>query len=310
MPDTVCIACGDRFGPARLDEKKRSLRTCAACGTGETYPKPDAAALEAQYSEAYYGPNNVKFVAIVEAIVAGMTRIRAARINALMRSRGRVLEIGCGRGLLLHQLAQLGHECYGIERSELAARRAGQIEGLHVYTQPLEECHFSEQHFDAVLLWHVLEHLDHPQKTLALISQQLRTGGLLYLEVPNFSSLQSQLTEGNWFHLDLQHHLFHFSTEGLTQLLLSSGFRIEKTTTFSLEQGPYGVLQSWLNCIGGERDQLYRILKRETSPALGIKLGQFALGGILAAPSLLFALIEAAIGRGEVLRVVARSVKR
>jgi len=308
MPVTVCIACGaDQFGGARLDQENRSLRTCAGCGTSETVPKPDPATLEAQYSEAYYGPDNVKFVPAVEAFVAWMTQKRAARVHALMGGQGRILEIGCGRGLLLHQLAQLGHECHGIERSTLAARRAAQTEGLRIYTQPLEECHFTGQQFDAVILWHVLEHLDHPQATLALISRLLKPGGLLYLEVPNLTSLQSCATGKNWFHLDLEHHLYHFSPDGLRRLLLSSGFQVEKTTTLSLEQGPYGVLQSWLNVIGGERGRFYQILKREISPALRVKLGQFALAGTLAVPSLFFALIEAAIGRGGVLRVVARS---
>jgi SAM-dependent methyltransferase len=310
MPVTVCIACGaDQFGTTRLVEENSSLRTCASCGTSETFPKLDPTSLEAQYSEAYYGPDNVKFVPAVEALVAWITRKRAARVHSLMGGVGRILEIGCGRGLLLHQLAQLGHECHGIERSALAARRAAQTEGLRVYTQPLEECHFAEQYFDAVILWHVLEHLDHPQATLALISRVLKPGGLLYLEVPNLTSLQSCTTGKNWFHLDLEHHLYHFTFDGLHRLLVSSGFQVQQTTTLSLEQGPYGVLQSWLNVIGRERGQFYRILKREFSPALGVKLGQFALAGALAAPSLFFALIEAAVGRGGVLRVIARSGK-
>ena len=93
-----------------------------------------------------------------------------------------------------------------------------------VYTQPLEECHFAEQYFDAVILWHVLEHLDHPQTTLALISRVLKPGGLLYLEVPNLTSLQSCTTGKNWFHLDLEHHLYHFSPDGLHRLLLVEWF--------------------------------------------------------------------------------------
>jgi SAM-dependent methyltransferase len=308
MPVTVCIACGaDRFGTTRLDEGNRSLRTCANCGTSETFPRLDPSTLEAQYSEAYYGPDNVKFVPAVEALVAWITRQRAARVHTLMSGRGRILEIGCGRGLLLHELAQFGHECHGIERSVLAARRAGQTEGLRVYTQPLEECPFGQRYFDLVIIWHVLEHLEHPQKTLALISRLLKPGGLLCLEVPNLDSAQSRSTGKNWFHLDLEHHLYHFSTNGLHRLLLSTGFRVEKTTTLSLEQGPYGVLQSWLNSVGRQRGLLYRILKREISPPLGIKLGQFLLAGALVVPALFFSLIEAAIGRGGVLRVVARS---
>jgi len=304
---TVCIACGaDQFGATRLDEKNRSLRTCAGCGTSETYPKPDPATLEAQYSEAYYGPDNVKFVPAIEAFVAWMTRKRASHVHTLMGRTGRILELGCGRGLLLHELAQSGHECHGIERSELAARRAAQTEALRVYTRPLEECSFPKQHFDTVIVWHVLEHLDHPRATLELISRLLKPGGLLYLEVPNLSSLQSSSTGKNWFHLDLEHHLYHFSMDGLHRLLHSTGFHAEETSTWSLEQGPYGVLQSWLNAIG-ERNLFYRILKREIDPVVGVKLGQFVLAGTLAMPSLLLALIEAALGRGGVLRVVARS---
>jgi hypothetical protein len=127
------------------------------------------------------------------------------------------------------------------------------------------------------------------------------------LEVPNLSSLQSSSAGKNWFHLDLEHHLYHFPLKGLHKLLLSTGFKVEKTTTLSLEQGPYGVLQSWLNATGRQPNVLYRILKSEISPGMGSKLGQFAMAGILALPSLFFALIEAAIGRGGVLRVVARS---
>jgi 2-polyprenyl-3-methyl-5-hydroxy-6-metoxy-1,4-benzoquinol methylase len=90
--------------------------------------------LEAQYSEAYYGPDNVKFVPAVEAFVAWMTRKRAEQVHTLMSEQGRILEIGCGRGLLLQQLAVLGHECHGIERSELAARRAGQRRTSGLYS--------------------------------------------------------------------------------------------------------------------------------------------------------------------------------
>lgn len=307
MPVTACIACGaDQSGATQLNADNRSLRICPICGTSETFPKPDLAALEAQYSEAYYGPDNVKFIPAVEALVAWITSKRAARVHALMGRQGRILEIGCGRGLLLRDLAELGHECHGIERSALAARRATQTEGLRVYTQPLENCAFTEHYFDAVIIWHVLEHLDHPHITLELISRLLKPDGLLYLEVPNLSSLQSCSTGKNWFHLDLEHHLYHFTMNGLHRLLRSTGFRVEKTTTWSMEQGPYGVLQSWLNTIGGEQGRLYKILKRELSPQLGVRLRELVVAAMLASPSLLFALMEAAIRRGGVLRVVAR----
>jgi hypothetical protein len=92
-----------------------------------------------------------------------------------------------------------------------------------------------------------------------------------------------------------------FSTNGLHQLLLDR-FRVEKTTTLSWNR-TYGALQL-AELDRRERGLLYRILKRETP--LVITLGQFVLGGVLVVPAL-FSLIEAAIGRGGVLRMVARS---
>lgn len=311
MPATTCIACGTgEFGITRLDDTHLSLRTCKHCGTSETCPKPDPASLEAHYSENYYGTDNVKFVPIVEAFVGWMNRKRAARVHALVAGRARILEVGCGRGLLLHQLAQLGHDCHGTERSALAARRASQTQGLHIYTQPLEECPFDGHSFDAAILWHVLEHLDDPQKTLALIARLLKPKGVVYLEVPNLASLQSRTSGKNWFHLDPEHHLYHFSPVGLHRLLETSGFQIEQRSTLSLEQGPYGVLQSWLNAIGREKGTLYRILKRESFPGLMATFREFAMAAGLVLPALLFALMEAAIGRGGVLRVVARPSAR
>ena len=278
------------------------------CGTSETFPKPDPATLEAQYSEAYYGLDNVKFVPAVEAFVAWMTRKQSRTCSCFDgKDEAEFLRSAAAEDLLLRQLAQLGHESHGIERSALAARRAARSEGLRIYTQPLEKCHFPEQYFDAVILWHVLEHLDHPQTTLALISRVLKPGGLLYLEVPNLTSLQSCTTARIGFISTWSIISIISRRTGCTGCFCRVGFKVEKTTTLSLEQGPYGVLQSWLNAIGPEQGLLYRILKREVSPPLGATFGQLVLAGMLAAPSLFFALIEAAIGRGGVLRVVARS---
>jgi 2-polyprenyl-3-methyl-5-hydroxy-6-metoxy-1,4-benzoquinol methylase len=113
--------------------------------------------------------------------------------------------------LLLIQLAQLGHECHGSERSELAAQRARKTVGLRIYTTPLAQSGLEPHSFDLVILWHVLEHLEEPEQYLSLINHMLRPGGLLLLEVPNYSSLQSQFSGKHWFHLDLDRHLYHFS---------------------------------------------------------------------------------------------------
>ena len=63
-----------------------------------------------------------------------------------------------------------------------------------------------------------------------------------------------------WFHLDIPRHYVHFSMRGLTDALRRRGFRIAAVGHFSLEQNPYGWIQSLLNQVF-EHDLLYSILK-------------------------------------------------
>jgi SAM-dependent methyltransferase len=310
MNSQPCIACGSlRFSFTASARPGVQFRHCQDCDTTCTYPPPVPSEVEEQYSQTYYGPDNVKFVSALEAMVRGATGWRAGRIDKMIGPHSRVLEIGCGRGLLLESLARLGHECYGTERSELAAARARRMAGVKICTTPLEECGFQESSFDLAVLWHVLEHLEDPSKTLALLSQLLKAGGLLLLEVPNYSSIQSKLAGKHWFHLDTEHHLYHFSHQGLQQLLGRRGFVILKTSTFSAEQCPYGALQSFLNMTGLPRDQLYRLLKREIAQPLLKKSVHYLLGALLTPAAACFSMTEALLRRGGVLRVTARKLE-
>ncbi len=303
----ACVACGSAFFQLFEPEVPEiEIWRCRTCGTACRYPQPRTEQLDRHYAEDYYGPDNVKFLGTIERVIAWWTRRRALRIDKQIGCRGRVLEIGCGRGLLLRELARLGHECHGTERSELAARRARATAGIHVCTKPLEECGFPEAYFDFVVLWHVLEHLPAPGQTLQLLAKLLKPGGVLYLEVPSLSSWQAQLSGRNWFHLDPDRHLFHFTADGLRQLLGRQHFHYLRRATLSLEQGPYGVLQSWLNGLGFRPQKLYRILKRELAVTTAERWLQFGLAALLLVPAWGFAMLESCFGRGGILRVMAR----
>jgi 2-polyprenyl-3-methyl-5-hydroxy-6-metoxy-1,4-benzoquinol methylase len=289
--------------------EKVYLLTCQECGTASTFPQPHPEELEQQYSEAYYGSGNVKFITAIERVIYALTQRRARWIDTIMGAPGRILEIGCGRGILLKALSQLGHECQGIERSNLAATRAQNTPGIRVYTTPLEQCQLPENYFDLVIFWHVLEHLENPADTLSRVSQLLRPGGWLIIEVPNLSSLQSELFGKHWLHLDLERHLFHFSSSGLNKLLETYGFRQVSLHTFSWEQCPFGVLQSFLNWLGLPREAFYKILKRELSPPFAERLWHCSLAAVALVPATLFALAECLLARGGVLRVTAQAIK-
>lgn len=311
MRPRPCVACDSLdFISSPTTKPARQLIQCKRCGSSYTYPQYIPTELEKYYSEAYYGPENVKFMHLFETLVGWFTARRAQGIHEMVSPHCRILEVGCGRGLLLKQLAQFGHECYGSERSELAAQRARKTAGLRIFTTPLEQSGLEPKSFDLVILWHVLEHLEEPEQHLNFLNRLLKPGGLLLLEVPNYTSLQSLIFGKYWFHLDLDRHLYHFSKNGLKELLGKTRFQIESLSTFSLDQCPFGVLQSSLNLLGFPTEMFYRMMKKEISPPWHKKSLQFLLAGLLAVPATGYSIVEALVGKGGVIRAVARSLSQ
>lgn len=99
--------------------------------------------------------------------------------------RGRVLEIGCGAGSLLADLAKLGFECTAVETAPaarvLAARMLADLPGIVVHDAVRDEW---AGRFDYLLSFEVLEHIDDDDGALTGWMRCLRPGGRLLLSVP------------------------------------------------------------------------------------------------------------------------------
>src|SRR5262249_46633073 len=141
----------------------------------------------------------------------------------------------------------------------------------------------------------------------------LRPGGLLMVAVPNFDSLQAAVSGSAWFHLDVPRHFFHFRAGGLRRLLEASGFVVVDVSHFSLEQNPYGWIQSLLNRRGFRPNLLYDLLK-EPSARMVDPLRQHPLQTLAMLTTLpllvplgfaLF-LLEVSLRRGGTVEVYAR----
>jgi 2-polyprenyl-3-methyl-5-hydroxy-6-metoxy-1,4-benzoquinol methylase len=113
-------------------------------------------------------------------------------IEMLMGSRGRLLEVGCGPGIMLPDLLAMGYEVHAIDVSAEMIRRAEQ----YMSGQPLarrcrlavgdvERLEFGEGAFDVVLAMGVLEYLPAYDGALREMVRVLRPGGHLVLTVPN-----------------------------------------------------------------------------------------------------------------------------
>jgi SAM-dependent methyltransferase len=128
-------------------------------------------------------------------------RATAARLLGLIAEHvpsGRLLDIGCGFGLLLDEARSRGYETLGIELSRDAAAHARGALGLDVREIPLEEVDDPDG-FDVVTLVDVLEHLEDPVGGIARCAGLLRPGGVLCVATPDPSSLAARLAGSRWW---------------------------------------------------------------------------------------------------------------
>lgn len=286
---------------------------CQRCGLAMTSPVPDREAMSTYYPDSYFGARGQRFAGLGEVIVRLERGRRARAIQRYCPQPGRILDVGCGRGVMLHKLKQEGWDCYGSELSESLAHQL-QMAGIQTCRElEVKNCHFPNSFFDVVSLWHSFEHLADPPSTLAEIYRILRPRGIAVFAVPNFGGWLSQWTRQNWFALDLPRHLYHYDRQSLPSLLEAHQFQIEHVSDLSLEQDVLGTAQSIMNWLGFRQNALYNLIRKEEArPAgdAGLPFGETAMiavvGGILSALSLPLCLAASLARSGGTLEIWGR----
>ena len=122
-----------------------------------------------------------------------------------------LLDYGCGTGDFAHAAKNESWDVFGLEVNDLA-RGEAQKKSLTVWKDRQES---SKTKYDAITLWHVLEHLEDPVDVKQWISQRLTERGVLIVAVPNHRSWDAQYYKEFWAAYDVPRHLWHFSKESL-----------------------------------------------------------------------------------------------
>ena len=173
-----------------------------------------------------------------------------------------MLEVGAGDGKLVARMRELGLDASGIDPSPSACAAAAGL-GVPVECVSVDDAELAPASRDGVVLWHSLEHFEHPAQALARIRAWLVPGGRLIVAVPNLAGLQARIGGDRWFHQDVPRHRTHFTPAGLERLLERTGFAPERSSQVLVEQNPLGMWQTLLNRLTGERDFAFRLIKRD-----------------------------------------------
>ena len=225
---------GSRGGEAHRHGKgiKTTIVQCLHCQV--IYTKPTLIPLDNPYekhsAEEYFHLHDSQ-------IKTNTGEYLAAFAEEVLGTKGKMLEIGCGRGELLLGALNRGWSVYGIEMTEEFAEVA-RSKGIDIERSSVEQSKsLHHQTYDVILLAAILEHLYDPISILNKVHAALRPGGLVFIDVPNERSLTMRIgncymrLRGRDWTVNLSptfspFHVVGFSPKSLAAVLTSTGFRV------------------------------------------------------------------------------------
>ena len=307
--DRACPACGGALAPwitVRSSEPRLEvpfpLLRCAACGTAVTAtPAPPEV-----HESGAYATRRPRLSRALAPLLRWFDRRRLARLN--LAPGARVLDVGAGRGRFVATARAQGFLSEGIEPSRRGIEAAAAEYAVALQHATLEDAS-PTQAFDAVTLWHVLEHVDDPGAALERAAAWLTTDGVLLVAVPNLDSLQARIGGQRWYHLDVPRHRTHFTARGLETMLRRHGFEPLRTSHLVAEQNLFGMWQTLVNRVTETPSYLYNLLKRNAAARpldLALTVGFLPV----AVPAAALELAAGAMRRGATVTVLARRADR
>lgn len=197
--------------------------TCDDCTLRFTQNVPDAEDIGKYYqSEDYISHTDTQKGLINNLYHKVRKRTLKQKRNLIVRTTqrdtGSILDIGCGTGAFLKTMRQAGWQITGIEPDEKARKNALEMNGIAALPGEAMD-QFGNDSFDAITLWHVLEHVHDLHGYLENIKRLIKPDGKIFIAVPNYTAYDARYYQSHWAAWDVPRHLYHFSPESMRKLV-------------------------------------------------------------------------------------------
>lgn len=236
---TNCPVCGSSSLKHILSAKdytvsgeQFSITECAACSLRFTQDVPDAITIAPYYkSEDYISHTNTS-KGLINRLYQTVRKRTLVQKRTLIekisgKKTGALLDVGSGSGAFVNEMNQHGWKVTGLEPDADAvavAKKLYQLE-LKAINQFYE---LPANSFDAITLWHVMEHVHDLSAYVQQLKALLKPDGKLFIAVPNYTSQDAIIYKEYWAAYDVPRHLYHFSPQSIKILMEKNGMKVEQ----------------------------------------------------------------------------------
>lgn len=236
---TICPACGSSSLKEILIAKDNTVSNesfmileCTDCTLRITQDVPDAAFISPYYKSENYISHTNTSKGIINRLYQKIRKRTLKQKRKLIEEitgvkTGNILDVGSGTGAFASEMKHAGWLVTGLEPDEDARKIAA--EQYQVGLKEINQFYsLPNGSYDAITMWHVLEHVHDIQGYMAQLKSVLKEKGKLFIAVPNYTSKDASIYKEYWAAYDVPRHLYHFSPQSMKMLVEKHGMRIEQ----------------------------------------------------------------------------------
>ena len=227
VPSAACRVCKSRhfqriivskdFNQERSDDSFNYYK-CSDCTSIWLNPVPENLG---NYYKQDYPAYSTKYSTKTERKLQFLDQSKLSILKKYVQS-GKLIEIGPASGRFLMLANQAGFNVLGIEQDAGCVRHISETLKLNVVcsAKPAVELAKLSNSYDAIVAWHVVEHLEELIEFVNAASNAIRErNGVIVLSTPNPESWSFRLFGRFWVHLDAPRHLSLIPLSALDELM-------------------------------------------------------------------------------------------
>ncbi len=234
---TLCPVCGSagisevfKVKDNTVSQEHFEIDHCRNCQVRFTQNSPSETSIGAYYKSEDYISHTDTSKGLINRIYRFVRNFSLNQKRNLVEKEtglknGNLLDVGSGTGHFASTMQKAGWQVTGLEPDEAARAVALQEHSIELLPSG-ELFNLSEKRFNAITLWHVLEHVHDVKKYIQTFKKLLSDNGKLFIAVPNYTSYDAEKYKEYWAAYDVPRHLYHFTPNTMQWLMKECGLKI------------------------------------------------------------------------------------